>query len=191
MIDLKLLRSSPAEVRGALARRGDATVLALVDEVAALDERRREATAELDRLNAERNAAAKADAQRLKGGALPPEVVAERRSLGDRIATAEREVRTIQEALEQRALYVPNLLLPELPDGDATQNRVVRAWGEPAAHERGRRRGRHVLLGDERGRLGPHPGRELGARRARERGGEDRLRQRPGERRLDDEGVEP
>ncbi len=134
MIDLRVLRSSPAEVRTALARRGDPAVAALVDEVATLDERRRGLTAELDRLNAERNAAAKTDAEMLRGGgALSPEIIAERRALGGRISAAERELRATQDTLEQRALYVPNLPLPDLPDGDASHNRVVRAWGDPPA----------------------------------------------------------
>src|SRR5204862_141713 len=34
--------------------------------------------------------------------------------------------------LEEKLLYVPNLPLPELPDGDASHNKIVRAWGEPA-----------------------------------------------------------
>jgi hypothetical protein len=41
VIDLKLLRSDPALVRAGLARRGDPTIPALVDELGALDEGRR------------------------------------------------------------------------------------------------------------------------------------------------------
>ena len=132
MIDLKRLRSDPALVRAGLARRGDPAVAALLDELEALDERRRHRTGELDALKAERNAAAKEDARHVRGGAaLPPEVIEQRRALGARIAAAEADLREVEAALAAQALYVPNIPSPELPDGDASCNRVVRTWGEP------------------------------------------------------------
>ena len=132
MIDLRLLRSAPAEVRAALARRGDAAALALLDALQELDGRRRALTTALDTLKAERNEAARADAQLVKQqGALPPDTVAARRALGERIASAEREVREVEAALEAKALYVPNPPAGDLPDGDASANRVVRSWGTP------------------------------------------------------------
>src|SRR5207249_3076906 len=74
-IDLKLLRASPQQVRAALARRGDPTITRLLDELEALDMRRRALTGQLDQLKAERNEAAKADARLMKDkGALPPDV---------------------------------------------------------------------------------------------------------------------
>src|SRR5207249_5546449 len=66
VIDLKLLRASPQQVRAALARRGDPTVTRLLDELEALDMRRRALTGQLDQLKAERNEAAKADARLMK-----------------------------------------------------------------------------------------------------------------------------
>jgi seryl-tRNA synthetase len=132
LIDLRLLRSAPAEVRAALARRGDPTVLELLDALQELDGRRRALTTALDALKAERNEAARADAQLVKQhGALPPETVAARRAFGERIAAAEREVREVEAALEAKALYVPNLPAGDVPDGDAAANRVVRSWGTP------------------------------------------------------------
>jgi seryl-tRNA synthetase len=132
MIDMRLLRSAPAEVRAALARRGDPAVQPLLDALLELDERRRALTTALDGLKAERNEAARADALHVKQqGPLPPETVAARRALGERIGTAEREVRIVETALETKALYVPNLPLADVPDGDAAANRVVRSWGTP------------------------------------------------------------
>ena len=131
---MKLLRTAPDQVRGALARRGDAGVTRLPNELEALDVRRRALVARLDQLKAERNEAAKADARLLKETrALPPEVREQRRELGARISGLEAELRGVEAELEQQALFVPNLPLPELPDGDVSCNQVVRAWGEPAA----------------------------------------------------------
>ncbi|PYP12427.1 MAG: serine--tRNA ligase, partial [Gemmatimonadetes bacterium] len=133
MIDLKLLRASPQQVRAALARRGDPSVTRLLDELEALDMRRRALTGQLDQLKGERNEAAKADARLMKEkGALPPDVRGSRRALGERIDALEAELKGVEATLEEKLLYVPNLPLPELPDGDASHNKIVRAWGEPA-----------------------------------------------------------
>ena len=73
MIDLKLLRASPGQVRAALGRRGDPSLTRLLDEIEALDMKRRTLTAQLDTLKAERNDAAKSDAIAVnKGLTLQP-----------------------------------------------------------------------------------------------------------------------
>ena len=129
MIDLKLLRASPGQVRAALARRGDSSLTRLLDEIEALDMKRRTTTAQLDTLKAERNDAAKADALAAKSqGGLPASVVAERRKLGDRITTLESDLTQVEGALDSKALLVPNLPLPDVPD----EVKILRSWGTPA-----------------------------------------------------------
>jgi seryl-tRNA synthetase len=127
VIDLKLLRASPAQVRAALARRGEASLTRLLDEIEALDMKRRTLTAQLDTLKAERNDAAKADALAAKSGGLSATVVAERRKLGERIMALESEQRQIENTLEAKALFVPNLPLSDVPD----EQTVLRTWGTP------------------------------------------------------------
>ncbi len=135
MIDLRLLRSAPDEMRAALARRGDPNLGALLDEIQTLDEQRRKRTGELDQLKAQRNEAAQADAKLVKQqGALPPEIAAERRALGARITESEAALRTLESVLEAKALYVPNAPLPDVPEGGASANRVIRSWGTPRAN---------------------------------------------------------
>ena len=133
MIDLKLLRASPQQERAALARRGDPSLTRLLDELEALDMRRRALTGQLDQLKGERNEVAKADARLMKEkGELPAAVREARRTLGQRIDTLEAELRGVEAAVEEKLLYVPNLPLPDVPDGDESHNTVVRTWGEPA-----------------------------------------------------------
>jgi seryl-tRNA synthetase len=129
VIDLKLLRASPAQVRAAVARRGDPSLTRLLDEIEALDMKRRTLTAQLDTLKAERNDAAKTDAQLAKArGKLPDDIVAARRKLGDRITNLESELRQIETTLDAKALFVPNSPLPDVPDEQTT----LRSWGTPA-----------------------------------------------------------
>jgi seryl-tRNA synthetase len=138
VIDLKLLRASPGQVRAALARRGDATLTKLLDTLEALDMKRRALTGQLDQVNAERNEAAKADARLMKErGELPATVREQRKKLSERVAGLEAELRRVEAELNQQALYVPNLPLPELPDGDASHNAVLRSWGTPRPREPG------------------------------------------------------
>jgi seryl-tRNA synthetase len=127
VIDLKLLRASPGQVRSALARRGDGSLTRLLDEIEALDMKRRTLTAQLDTLKAERNDAAKSDALAAKSGGLSATVVAERRKLGERISGLESELRQIETTLEVKALFVPNLPLADVPDEQA----LLRSWGTP------------------------------------------------------------
>ena len=129
MIDLKLLRASPAQVRAALARRGDQSLTRLLDEIEALDMKRRTLTAQLDTLKAERNDAAMTDAQTAKAkGKLPDDVLLARRKLGERITSLESELRQIETTLEAKALFVPNSPLSDVPD----EVTVLRSWGTPA-----------------------------------------------------------
>ncbi len=132
MIDVKLLRAAPAEVRAALARRGDPAVLALLDELESADRDRRRLTADLDQLNAEQNEAARADARRLKTeGPLPPALPRQAQALGGRIAALETDLRAVEARVHAAVLLVPNLPLADVPDGDASRNAIVRSWGTP------------------------------------------------------------
>ena len=71
MLDLKLLRSDPERVKAALARRGAGNE---VDELLALDARRRELLPRVEDAQAERNAASKriGEIKREGGDATPP-----------------------------------------------------------------------------------------------------------------------
>jgi len=138
VIDLKLLRTAPDHVRAALARRGDPALLTLLEELERLDAQRRTLTGQLDQLKAERNEFAKADAQHVKQhGALAPTVVEQRREHGRRISDLEGELRNIETVLSAKTLFVPNLPLPDVPDGGESADRVVRSWGTPRVHEPG------------------------------------------------------
>ena len=133
MIDLKLLRASPQQVRAALARRGDPTVTRLLDELEALDMRRRALTGQVDQFKAERNEAARMDAAQVKAeGGLPAATAAKRREFGKQIADLEAKLKSVEDELESKLLYVPNVPLPDVPDGDASHNKIVRTQGEPA-----------------------------------------------------------
>ncbi|HEU4570177.1 MAG TPA: serine--tRNA ligase [Gemmatimonadales bacterium] len=133
MIDIKRLRQDPDGVRAALARRGDPSLDQAVDALLALDRRRRELLTAAEALKAERNAMSDEVARKKKAKEPADELLATLKASGERVKALDAEVKEVDEALERRLLEVPNLPLPDVPDGDASHNVVRRTWGTAPA----------------------------------------------------------
>ncbi len=149
MIDPKLLRSDPEAVAGNLARRGFVLDVA---RLRALEERRKSAQVETDRLRAERNANAKAVGMAKGRGEQASGLLARGEQLTGELAAAEGALTAVQSELDAWQLALPNLLHESVPDGAGEEdNREVRRWGEPRAfaHEPLD----HVAIGERLGGL--------------------------------------
>jgi seryl-tRNA synthetase len=131
MIDIKRLRQEPEAVRAALARRRDPSLDAIVSGLLALDAERRSVLTRVEALKAERNAASDAVARRKKAGEPADDLLAALKASSEEVKLLDAQVRDIDEKLERDLLRVPNLPHADVPDGDASGNRVVRTWGEP------------------------------------------------------------
>jgi seryl-tRNA synthetase len=132
VIDIKWLRESPEAARSALARRRNPALMPLVDEALRLDAERRALLQQAEQLKAERNAASAEVGRQKQRGADQAERLQQLKALSERIKQLDQELRTIDEALNPILLQIPNAPLPDVPDGDAGANRVVRSWGVPA-----------------------------------------------------------
>jgi seryl-tRNA synthetase len=129
MLDPKLLRSDLTGVAAALARRG---VVLDVETFAALEEQRKAAQIEADRLRAERNANAKAVGQAKSKGQDAAALLAASETLREQLQAIERQLDAIQAKLSDLQLGLPNILHASVPDGrDETANVEVRRWGAP------------------------------------------------------------
>jgi seryl-tRNA synthetase len=119
VIDVRLLRTNLDGVRSALARRGKPDLLAQVDEAVALDTRLREMSLERDTLRAEVNDLSKqVGALRRDKKNDEAEALMERsRAGGDRERVLQSEIDTVQDALLQIMLRIPNLPHPDAPNG--------------------------------------------------------------------------
>jgi seryl-tRNA synthetase len=122
MLDLKLIRSDPERVKAALARRGAAEQ---VDELLALDARRRELLPEIEGAQAERKALSKRIGeakQRGEEAAEPMRAVAE---LKEGIESGKAELERVEAELQLIAAALPNLPDPDAPDGMTEEDAVV------------------------------------------------------------------
>jgi seryl-tRNA synthetase len=131
VLDLKRLRQDPDGVRSALARRGDASLDAALDQVLELDRRRRDLLARAEALKAERNAASDEVARLKRGGQPADALIAQLKTSGDEVRVLDDETRSVDASLERLMLEIPNLPHPGTPDGGSEANRVIRTWGEP------------------------------------------------------------
>jgi len=131
VIDLRLFRQQPNDFRAALARRGDPALDGTLDQLADLDRKWREILLRVEALKAERNAASEEVARLKRAGQSADHLMAALKQSGEDVKVLDGQLREVEGALERIALLVPNLPLPELPEGDATANRVVRTWGDP------------------------------------------------------------
>jgi seryl-tRNA synthetase len=122
MLDLKLLRSEPERVKAALARRGAGGE---VDELLALDARRRELLPTIEDAQAERNAASKRIGEiKREGGDAEAEIAAVGR-LRETIDAGKEELEAVEIALRDMTLALPNIPDPDAPDGMEEDDAVV------------------------------------------------------------------
>lgn len=129
MLDLKMIRQNPDEVREGLRKKGeDAQFL---DELLMLDERRRSMLTDVEKLKAERNRVSDQVA-RLKREKQDAQALIEEMGVVSRqIKNFDEELRTVDQKIQDLLLRIPNLPHESVTVGDTEDdNREIRRWGE-------------------------------------------------------------
>ncbi len=134
MIDIRLLREAPDEMRAALARRSSDHVAAL-DRLLQLDRQRREILQDVERQKATRNRASEEVARLKRDGRDAAALIAELKTLSDAIKQLDQDLREVEAGLRDGLLRLPNIPRSDIPDGDSTANKVVRHWGKQPAFD--------------------------------------------------------
>src|SRR5881296_3537712 len=117
MKPLQRVREQPDEVRATCAARG---LDAPIDRIIDLDAQVRALRQEEDKLKAERN-------RESRGGPPSEAVKARMREVGDRIKEIETRREVLEAELEEKVLWIPNVIDPRVPQGkDENDNTVVR-----------------------------------------------------------------
>ena len=124
MLDLKLIREDPDAVRAGLERRK--VPGGIVDDVLALDARRRELLPELEGMRGEQKRASEAIAAAKRSGEDAEGAIAEMKGVAARIKEMSAEVGAVEERLDATLATLPNLADPSAPAEDD----VLREWGD-------------------------------------------------------------
>src|SRR5213593_5094331 len=115
MKPLQRVREQPDEVRATCAARG---LDAPIDRIIDLDAQVRALRQEEDKLKAERN-------RESRGGPPSEAVKARMREVGDRIKEIETRREVLEAELEEKVLWIPNVIDPRVPKGKDEQDNVV------------------------------------------------------------------
>ncbi len=131
MLDINVIRADAESVKKRLnTRNGDYT--AAIDEIIAIDAKRRELTTEVEAKKAEQNAASKKIPQMKKAGENTDELMQHMKDLAEEVKEGFAKIAELEAQQRELLLAVPNLPNPDVPVGkDDTENVEVRRWGEP------------------------------------------------------------
>ena len=130
MLALDFIRKDPELVRQAMARRHEDVPL---DAILAADVRRREVLGDVEALRARRNDVSR---QIAKMNPKPPDLIAEMRTVGDRIKALDEELAALQAKVDQDLMRLPNIPRSVVPEGaDSTANVIVSSWEKPRAFD--------------------------------------------------------
>ena len=132
MHDARVFREQVDVLRDAMRRRQKLDELApLIDQGISLELERRTVIQAVEERKAARNANSQEVARRKKAGQPADELISSSRELGDEIQRLESELATAEASLRDILLGMPNVTLPDVPEGGEEANKVVRTWGEP------------------------------------------------------------
>lgn len=127
MLDIKLIRQNPDNVRKALGRKKAAELL---EQIITVDNEWRSVVDETNKCKAGRNKAS-AEIAKLKSPEKEKRI-AEVKGLGDRIAALDAKQAELDIKRNGLLMVVPNMPDESVPDGEGEQdNVVVRKWGTP------------------------------------------------------------
>ncbi len=128
MLDIKFIRENPQLVKDAVKNKNEK---ADIDEIIQLDTRRRAIIAEVEQLKALRNKVSEEIAQKKKAKQDAAADIARMKEVGGNIASQDNALRELEEELNQRLKWVPNVPHPSVPIGcDEGCNETIKEWGE-------------------------------------------------------------
>ena len=131
MLDIKLIRDNPEDVKKRLATVGVPGTD--VDAVLNSDRVRRARISEVEALRAERTKRSK-DIRKISDPTERDTAVRSMRALGERVSQLEKQLAQEEDDFRQRLLELPNLPHPDVPVGkDEAENVVIRTEGNPPA----------------------------------------------------------
>lgn len=129
MLDLKLIRENPEQIKHALAKKQ--VPESLITELLELDQKRRSLLQEAEQLKQKRNQANDQIAQAKKQGKSANEIIGQMKITSQKISELDGHVDDIDTKISNIILTIPNIPDSSVPVGaGATANQVIRQWGK-------------------------------------------------------------
>ncbi len=131
MLDIKLFREQPEEIKKNLKRRKDSEKLKQVDEVIKLDIKARKIKQKLDNLRSARNSLSQQINSLKKEGKSVKKILAEVKTMPDKIKKLETDYDKVQAKIKKYLLSIPNLMHESVPYGkDDSDNVEIKTVGK-------------------------------------------------------------
>lgn len=135
MLDIRRIKEETAKVKERLAARGT-NYDAQIDEIIALDAKRREILGTVENLKAEQNKVTKTVPMLKKEGKDTTEVFAKMKEMSEQIKGFDTELAVVEENLQKTMLAIPNVPNDKVPVGkDESDNVEMRRDGTPRKFE--------------------------------------------------------
>jgi len=132
MLDLKRIRSNPEEIKELMSDRGENFDLSIIDEVVALDKRKRDILMEVEELKNIRNTQSALVPKLKKSGESVEEIMTQMKKLSDEIKDFDVELSEVSEKIKNIMLRIPNIPSENVPEGNTDEDNIeVRKWGVP------------------------------------------------------------
>ena len=129
MLDLRLIREKPEEVRASLGTRGQDVDW---DCLLKLDQERRDLLFKVEELRHRRKTVSEEIAKLKREKRETGSLMEDMKGVGDRIKTLEDTLRDCEERLNAITLRIPNIPHPSVLIGeDPSANQEIRRWGKP------------------------------------------------------------
>jgi len=127
VLDIKLIREKPEEIRQALLKRMDEVDFT---ELLANDRKRRDTIAELERLREKRNTVSGQIPALKKQGQDVSTLLQEMKQVSSAVKTLEADLSKTEESIKRFLEGLPNIPADDVVAGGKENNKVIRTWGE-------------------------------------------------------------
>ena len=129
MLDIKLIRENPEQVKNKLKTRGN--IYTLVDSILDLDKKRRDFIQEGERLKGLRNSVSQEIARLKKEGKDAAELISDMKNTSDEIKGIDEKLGDTEKEIDVILRDIPNLPEDNVPPGKTPDDNVqVKIWGE-------------------------------------------------------------
>ena len=129
MVDIKLIRDNPDEVKARIRKR-EMDLDSVVDEIREVDAAKRELLGKTEAMKAEQNAASKQIPQIKKSGGDASDLMAKMKELAAQVKESDAKVAELEEKQKSLLLSLPNLPDEDVVAGGKEQNEPLHYYGE-------------------------------------------------------------